>query len=150
MAWQYQREESSFDEIPEGRYRVLIENAEMAVSKKGNDMLVIKLAVSGTKSNLWNYITFLDDKPEITNRMLTQFFDSFGIEGGDFNLAGYVGRAGGVQVKHHDDGRAKVQYFLSEKQQESLPPYKGDIPGKMGSGAPQFVELDGDDGDLPF
>ena len=67
MAWQFKREESEFPEIPEGRYRVVIVGAEMAVSKNGNDMLVIKLAVSGTKSNLWNYITFLDDKPEITH-----------------------------------------------------------------------------------
>ena len=149
MAWQFQREESEFPEIPEGRYRVVITGAEMAISKKNNDMLVIKMAVSGTKSSLWNYITFLDDRPEITNRMLTQFFDSFGIDGGDFNLSGYIGKAGGVQVKHDDDGRAKVQYFLTKKQQESLPPFKGEIPSPQGGGMPQFAEL-GDDGELPF
>lgn len=141
MAWQFKREEVEFEELPEGRYRVMIVEAEMAVSKSGNDMLVIKLLVSGTKKNLWNYITFLDDRPEITNRMLTQFFDSFGIEDGDFNLAGYVGKLGGCQVKHDDQGRAKVQYFLSKKQQESLPAWEGEKPA--------FAPIE-DDEEIPF
>ena len=93
MAWQFKREETEFEELAEGRYRVAIVDAQMAVSKSGNDMLVIKLLVSGTRRNLWNYITFLDDRPEITNRMLTQFFDSFGIEDGNFNLNSYVGKS---------------------------------------------------------
>ena len=122
----------------------MIVDAEMAVSKSsGNDMLVIKLQVSGTQRNLWNYITFLDDRPEITNRMLTQFFDCFGIDDGDFNLRGYIGKVGGCQVKHDQEGRAKVQYFLSKKQQEALPPWKGDAPVK-------FAEVKEDAGDLPF
>lgn len=141
MAWQFKREESEFTELPEGRYRVGIVDAEMAVSSKGNDMLVIKLLVSGTNRNLWNYITFLDDRPEITNRMLTQFFDSFGIEDGNFNLSSYIGKIGGCQVKHDEDGRAKVHYFLNKKAQESLPPWKGEIA---------FKPVEDEDGDLPF
>ena len=142
MAWGFKREESQYQELPEGKYRVLIESAEMAISKRGNDMLVLKFAVSGSKSKLWNYITFLEDRPEITNRMLTQFFDSFGIDDGDFNLAGYVGRAGGVNVKHDDDGRAKISYFLSKAQQDKLPAWQGEMP--------QFTPLEDDDDDLPF
>lgn len=143
MAWQFKREEQKFDEIPEGRYRVVIVDAEMAVSKaSGNDMLVIKLAVNGYSSHLWNYIVFLDDRPEITNRMLTQFFDSFGIEDGNFNLVSYIGKAGGCTVKHDDQGRAKVGYFLSKRQQEELPAWKGEVP----SGALTPAE----EGDLPF
>ena len=145
MAWQFKREESEFEELAEGRYRVMIVDSEMAVSKSGNDMLVIKLQVSGTNRNLWNYITFLDDRPEITNRMLTQFFDSFGIEDGNFNLNSYLGKIGGCQVKHDQDGRARVQYFLSKKQQEALPPWKGDSPK-----SPKFEELPGGDEELPF
>ena len=83
MEWQFKREERQFDEIPEGTYRVRIASAEKAVSKtSGNDMLVIKLDVSGQKSHIWRYISFLPDKPEVTNRMLTELFDSFGIEEG--------------------------------------------------------------------
>ena len=143
MAWQFKREETEFEELAEGRYRVMVVDAEMAVSKSGNDMLVIKLQVSGTNRNLWNYITFLDDRPEITNRMLTQFFDSFGIEDGNFNLKSYLGKVGGCQVKHDQDGRARVQYFLNKKQQEALPPWKGE--------SPKFEELPaGGEEELPF
>jgi len=142
MAWQFKREEAEFEELAEGRYRVMIVDAEMAVSKSGNDMLVIKMQVSGTKRNLWNYITFLDDRPEITNRMLTQFFDSFGIDDGNFNLKSYLGKIGGCQVKHDQDGRARVQYFLNKKQQENLPPWQGE--------APKFEDLSADEEELPF
>lgn len=142
MAWQFKREETEFEELAEGRYRVMIVDAEMAVSKSGNDMLVIKMQVSGTKRNLWNYITFLDDRPEITNRMLTQFFDSFGIDDGNFNLKSYLGKIGGCQVKHDQDGRARVQYLLNKKQQDNLPPWKGE--------APKFEELPADEEELPF
>lgn len=122
--WEYKREEAQFQEIPEGTYRVRIESAEKAVSKNGNDMLVLKLAVSGYNSHLWNHITFLPDRPEITNRMLTQMFDSFAIEEGNFNLASYVGKAGAAVVKHDEQGRAKVSYFIDKKKQENLPPWK--------------------------
>ena len=142
MAWEFKREESrQFEELPEGKYRVMIESAEMAISKNGNDMLVLKFAVSGSNSRLWNYITFLEDRPEITNRMLTQFFDSFGIDDGDFNLRNYVGKVGGANVKHDEDGRARISYFLSKKQQEQLPPWQGE--------APKFTPVD-DDEELPF
>ena len=141
MAWQFKREESEFDELAEGRYRVMIVDSEMAVSKNGNDMLVIKMQVSGGNRFLWNYITFLDDRPEITNRMLTQFFDCFGIDDGNFNLKSYLGKVGGCQVKHDQDGRARVQYFLSKKQQEQLPPWEGQ--------APKFEEVPEDE-ELPF
>ena len=148
MAWQFKREEGEFSELAEGRYRVMIVDAEMAVSKQGNDMLVIKLLVSGTKRNLWNYIVFLEDRPEITNRMLTSFFDSFAIEDGNFDLRTYLGKVGGCQVKHEldPDGkpRAKVQYFLSKKQQESLPPWQGEIPNFTPVDATPVVD------DLPF
>lgn len=128
MAWQFKREEQKFEEIPEGKHRVAIESAEMAVSSNGNDMLVIKMRVSGSSSHLWNYITFLDDRPEITNRMLTQFFDSFGIDDGDFNLAGYVGKTGACMVKHDDQDRAKVSYFIAKNKQGDLPAWQGEIP----------------------
>lgn len=145
MAWQFKREESTFSEIPEGKYRVAIVSAEMAVSKSsGNDMLVIKMRVSGYNSHIWNYIVFLDDRPEITNRMLTQFFDSFGIEDGNFDLASYTGKIGGANIKHDEQGRAKVSYFLSKKQQESLPPWQGEIPKSA------LVEVEDEGEDLPF
>lgn len=140
MSWDFKREEKQFEELAEGRYRVMIVSAEMAVSSKGNDMLVLKMLVSGKNTYLWNYITFLDDRPEITNRMLTQFFDSFGISDGDFNLAGYVGKIGACQVKHDDEGRAKIQYFLTPSQAKALPPFDGKLP-EMPKEAPAEEDL---------
>lgn len=129
MEWQYKREERQFDEIPEGTYRVRIVSAEKAVSKtSGNDMLVIKMEVSGQKSHIWRYISFLPDRPEVTNRMLTEFFDSFGIEEGNFNLASYVGKAGAAVIKHDEQGRAKISYFIKKDKQDELPPWQGDSP----------------------
>lgn len=152
MAWQYKREESQFEAIPEGKYRALIDSAEKKVSKSGNDMLVIRLKVSGQTSSIWYYIPFLEDRPEITNRMLTQLFDSFEIEEGNFNLASYVGKAGGICVKHDDTGRAKISYLLSKKQQEELPPYVGDpVRPAPKVDANGFMEIpDVSDDDLPF
>lgn len=153
MAWEFKRVETQFEEIPEGRYRVLIETAEKAVSKRsGNDMLVLKFKVSGQTASLWYYIPFLEDRPEVTNRMLTQFFDSFGIEEGNFNLASYVGKAGAVNVKHDDTGRAKVNYLIRKNQQDVLPPYVGQgveplpMPDEDG-----FLKVqDGGDDGIPF
>lgn len=147
MAWEYKREESKqFEAIPEGKYRAIIDSAEKAISQNGNDMLVVKMKVSGQTSSIWYYIPFLEDRPEITNRMLTQLFDGFGIEEGNFNLASYTGKAGGICVKHDEQGRAKVSYLLSKKQQEELPPFAG-LENKQSDG---WVAVPNDDSDLPF
>jgi len=128
MAWNFKREEQQFDTIPVGDHRVIIDSAEKAVSKNGNDMLVIKLRVSGYNSLLWHYIVFMDDRPEITNGKLTQLFDSFDIADGDFNLSGWVGKAGAAHTKIDDQGYAKIAWFIHKDKQDKLPPWKGEIP----------------------
>ena len=134
MAWQFKHTEDDreFEPIPVGRYRVVIVEAEKAVSKSsGNDMLVIKMLVSGYKSHVWAYIPFLDDKPEVTNRILTQFFECFDIEEGNFDLNSYLGKAGGVAIKHDEyDGKttAKFHYFLWRREVDKLPPFVGEVP----------------------
>lgn len=137
MAWSYKREERKFDIVPEGDHRIRIKAADKAVSKKGNDMLTLQFTVSGSGLTLFHYITFLDDKPEITNRNLTQFFDAFpGIEDGDFNMANWIGKVGACHVKHEDyngNDQAKISYFLTGKRAEELPPWK-EPAGKYGSG----------------
>ena len=153
MAWEYKREETTFDEIPEGKYRVVIDSAEKAISQKGNDMLVIKMSVSGQSRSIWHYISFLNDRPEITNRMLTQLFDSFGIEEGNFNLSSYVGKAGAAQIKHDDNGRARISYLIAKNKQGDLPPFLGangkPVPTANKDG---FMELPDDleDDSIPF
>ena len=142
MAWSYRREEQQFEVVPVGKHRIRIRSAEKAVSQKGNDMLVLQFEVSGMPNILYHYIVFLDDRPEITNRMLTQFFDSFaGIEEGDFNMNNWIGKTGACVVKHDDQGYAKISYFIKASKQDDLPPWKnpgGDEPKE----APDGFKLD--------
>lgn len=142
MAWNFKRTEQQFESIPAGDHRVVIDSAEQAVSKNGNDMLVIKMRVSGYSSMLWNYIVFMDDKPEITNQKLTQLFDSFGIEDGNFNLASYTGKSGAAHVKIDENGYPKVAWFIHKDKQDNLPPWKGDMPKTAQNG---FAEVKPDD-----
>lgn len=134
MAWQFQRTKRQFEGVPAGDHRVIIDSVEKAVSRNGNDMLVMRLKVSGCSSMLWHYIVFMDDHPEITNQKLTEVFDSFGIEDGNFNLASWTGKAGAAHVKIDDQGYSKVSYFLKKNKADKLPPWKGDTP------APKPVE----------
>lgn len=126
MAWDYQRDESNgFEPIPEGKYRIRIKEAEKAVSKSGNDMLVLKFEVSGHKGLIFHYIVFMQDRPEITNRNLTKFFDSFaGIPEGDFDTSHWIGKVGAAEIKHEEyngNVNAKINYFISYDKQDTLP-----------------------------
>lgn len=130
MAWEYKREESNseFQVIPEGEYRIRIKSADKAVSKSGNDMLKLTFEVSGYNSLLFHYIVFMADRPEITNRMLTQFFDSFkDIPEGEFDTSKWIGKVGACKVKHEEyNGKqsAKIHYFINANKQGSLPAWK--------------------------
>lgn len=159
MAWEYKREEQKFQVLPEGTYRVRIADADKAVSQNGNDMLNIKLEVSGSNSLLFHHIVFLNDRPEITNRMLTQFFDSFkDIPEGDFNMANWIGKVGACTVKHQEykgETRASVGYFIAANKQGDLPPWKE--PSNSGGAKKPTVEVDADgfakmppSGEIPF
>lgn len=148
MEWKFERVEREFEVLPVGKYRIRIKDAEKAISKNsGNDMLIVTFEVSGSNQTLRHYIPFLADKPEVTNRMLTAFFDSFGIDG-DFNLHNWIGKVGGCQTKIDEfDGKesAKISYFLSKKQQESLPAWQyGERPKA------KLVPVDDGVEDLPF
>lgn len=146
--WQYKREEQTFEPIPEGAHRIRIKSADKAVSMNGNDMIAFQFEVSGYNSLLYHYIVFLDDKPEITNRNLTQFFDSFkDIPDGDFNMANWIGKVGACVVKHDDyNGQksAKVRYFLKADKQGELAPWKE--PNSDGGVFTPQIETE----DLPF
>lgn len=128
MAWNYQREETQFEVIPEGQYRIRIKSAEKAQSKSGNDMLALQFEVSGSNSILYHYIVFLSDRPEITNRMLTQFFDSFkDIPEGEFDTSKWIGKVGACKVKHDEyngNKTAKVSYFIKADKQGDLPAWE--------------------------
>lgn len=148
MNWNFQRVEQKFEQLAVGKYRLRIKNAEKAVSRNtSNDMLIVTFEVSGGKHTLMHYIPFLPDKPEITNRMLTQFFDSFGIDG-NFNLATWKGKVGGCQTKmeeYNGKERAKISYFLTKKQQEELPAWQENNQDKD-----KLTLTPVSDNDLPF
>ena len=151
--WQYKREEQSFEQVPVGKHRIRVLNADKAVSSKGNDMLALQFEVSGMNNILYHYIVFLNDRPEITNRMLTSFFDSFkDIKEGDFNMQNWIGKVGAckVNVDKNDPDRTKLSYFIPADKQGELPAWKepsasiGRAVADMGVGARLEEE------DIPF
>lgn len=148
--WNYQREESEFKPIPEGKHRIRIKSAEKEVSKSGNDMLALQFEVSGYNSLLYHYIVFMQDRPEITNRMLTQFFDSFkDIPDGEFDTSKWIGKVGACQIKHeeyNDKVTAQLHYFIKADKQKDLPPWK-EPENKESSATIRGIDVSGD---LPF
>lgn len=160
MAWSYERTESdrNYTLIPEGKHRIRIASADKAVSKNGNDMLTLKFDVSGYSSYIFHHIVFLDDRPEITNRMLTQFFDSFkDIPEGDFNMANWVGKVGAAKIKHEEyngNTNAKIHWFVKANKQDELPPWqepdRESSTTGSGDGETGFVTVTATDDDVPF
>lgn len=152
MAWDYKREERTFEtDITEGKHRIRIASAEKAVSKTGKDMLALQFEVAGCTSILYHYIVFLPDRPDITNRSLTQFFDSFkDIPDGEFDTKKWIGKVGACEVKHEEyngNETARVHYFIPADKQN-------DLPAWMSATAPAEIAPDEDvpwsDDDLPF
>ena len=157
MDWNFQREESNVGGvIPAGKYRVRIKNVEKKVSKNGNDMLSFQFDVSGQPQYLFYNLVFLKDRPEITNRNLTQLFDSFkDIKAGDFTLANWVGKVGACTIKHEEwngEEQARVGYFISAEKQGDIPAWqepKRKSDGTAQSGPTNFVPVD-DGMEIPF
>ena len=110
----YRREER--DRLAPGNYRVEIVSVEETESKAGNPMLVIGVRPNGSKITIKHYIV----KNEYFNRNMTDFFDSFNIDDGDFTLPTWVGAVGAAKLKEDDRGYLKVQYFISEDRAEKL------------------------------
>ena len=126
--WNYEETKSDFEseQIPNGDYRMIIRGAEKAMSKdtvNPKKMIKLKLGVSGYAKNIYHYIVFLPNNREITNRNLTNFFRSFGIEGGNFNLDSYLGKKGAGRVEIDSNGYEKVKYFLEGTMKDRLPAF---------------------------
>ena len=124
-------DENGFGLIPEGKYRVRIEQAEDKISSTGKDMIKLTLAVSGYNIRLWSYIVLDSSSPENikkTNRRLGFFWNSFNITPNNMDEATWIGRVGGVKIRHskdiNDNDRADVQYFLVRKEVDKLPAWQ--------------------------
>lgn len=155
--WNYQRDNTQFTPLAVGTYRIRIEKAEKAVANSGKDMLRLVFEVSGKKNKLFHNIVFLPDRPEITNRNLTQFFDSFsGIPDGDFNTAHWVGKVGACSVKHEEyngEIQARVNRFIPADKQASLPAWVEPENGsnaQMGATTPSVNVPGSIDEEVPF
>ena len=142
-------EETSFKPIPIGDHRMRISSAEEQISNSGNQMIKLVLEVSGYNSTIWHYIVFMPENQKLTNQKLGEFWNSFGIPQGNFNLQQWVGKVGAGKVKHEEyngESNAKVAYFFKKEKQDSLPAWQE--PSKA---APAFEEIPTpDDADLPF
>ena len=153
MAWNYQREETSFAPLPEGKYRIRVRAVEKAQSKQGNDMLVLQFDVSGSAKVLYYYLVFMPDRPEITNGKLTQFFDSFkDIKDGDFDILNWIGKVGACMIKHEEyngEKRERISYFIKADKQGDLPPWKEDASSPSVTAGTAFAPADSGY-DVPF
>ena len=109
--WSYKREERTFD-ITEGEHILTIKSAATSTSKAGNPVLKMQLTAEQGQS-IWYYITFLKDRPEITNANLTQLFDAFaGITEGDFDMRNWVGQKGKAIIKKDAQGYSTISRFI--------------------------------------
>ena len=133
-----------------GDYRVEITAVEETESKAGNPMIVVTVRPNGSNIKIKHYIV----KNQYFNRNMTDFFDSFNIEEGDFNFPTWVGAVGAAKLAEDDNGYLKVRWFISEDKAEKLPPWQGTMPERqtvttLGStGA--FVDVYPDESELPF
>lgn len=133
-----------------GDYRVEITAVEETESKAGNPMIVVTVRPNGSNINIKHYIV----KNQYFNRNMTDFFDSFNIDEGDFNFPTWVGAVGAAKLIEDENGYLKVRYFISESKAEKLPPWQGAMPERQtittigGTGA--FVDVYPDESELPF
>lgn len=152
MAWSYTRNESAGfrTAIAEGNHRIRIKSADKAVSKTGNDMITLQFDVSGSNETIFHHIVFLQDRPEITNRNLTRFFDAFkDISDGEFDMTKWIGKVGAAAIKHDEyngNVNAKIDYFIAADKQDSLPAWIE--PNAVNSDDDGFPIID--EKDLPF
>jgi hypothetical protein len=132
-----------------GKRRCVVIDVEETESKTSHlPMFVITVTPNGSKAKVKNYIV----KNEHFNRNMTGFFDSFGIERGNFNTLEWINAVGAGEFDTDENGYLKVKWFISPKQAEKLPPWDGPMPERqtvteIGN---DFAELPDDDGTLPF
>lgn len=160
MNWNYESEdykENTFKVLPEGDYRVRIEDVEDQTFKSGNEGLKITMSVSGSNTTLWYYLVFLTHNKEFTNQKIGELLDSFAIDKSDFgNLQVWRGKVGAAKIVHEEYNgytNPKIKYLIKRKDQDNLLAWEE--PNKFAekkdeptSNITEFVDFNSDD--LPF
>lgn len=145
---------------PVGIYDVEIIDCIDRISKAGNPMIEIKMAIKGGKHDgtwLWEYIV------ESASWKLEQFWGSIGYtcpeDGDDIDASDFIGREGRIELKHErrQNGQlgVKVKKWLAEDE-EATPKKKGNQHWakkraiEKNTPAPEPAEDDLDEGEVPF
>ena len=131
---------------PPGRYNASIESASETYSKAGNTMIKVVFSLSGKNTKIFHY--FVDN--EYIQRKLDQFYNSFNIQPGNFDLQSWLGKTGDIQVVHEEQNgfkNARVHYFYLRKAKPETLSYS-DESGTTYDDTPEtFVATDDD---VPF
>ena len=109
---------SGFELPPPGRYKAYVEEAEHTYSKAGNKMIKMVFSLDGYGTKVYHYI--LDN--DYAQRNLDQFYNSFAIKPGNFDLSSWTGKSGEVQIKHEESNgyaNARIHYFHLRKGQDT-------------------------------
>ena len=129
----YQPMEYVSKRLEEGTYEGTIVGAKYDV-KGGYDVLIVDVKVPNGDGKYPNSITFFDSSSKSQedadkfNAQMTGFFDAFGIQRGNFQIASWMGKKGKVDVKypkndptHNYPPKMYVHYEKKEKKQENAP-----------------------------
>ncbi len=134
----YKREEAS--RLESGDYRVEIVDVEETTSKSsGNPMIVVTIKPNGSNIKIKHYIV----KNDYFNRNMTELFDSFNIDEGDFEFAGWIGAVGAAKLKEDGNGYLKVAWFINRDKADKLPEWIGEMPERQS--VTEFKEVETDD-----
>jgi len=131
---------------PPGRYTVSIEEASNTYSKAGNTMIKVVFLLNGKNTKIFHY--FVDN--EYIQRKLDQFYNSFGIQPGNFELQSWLGKTGDVQIVHEEQNNyknARIQYFHLRDTPLSAALSCSDDYGAPGDTSETFTATDED---VPF
>lgn len=121
----YEREETA--RLEAGCYRVEIVDVEETKSRAGNPMIVVTIKPNGSNIKIKHYIV----KNKYFNRNMTDFFDSFNIDEGDFKFVGWIGAVGAAKLKEGESGYLKVAWFIRKDKAETLPAWVGEMPERQ-------------------
>ena len=114
--------------LPEGNYRVRINQASLSEDEDGNIRLEVVFDLSGKIRKLWYGIIISLDDHEAVSDKLNNLFQSFGISSSEEeNFDSWVGKMGAVRVKPANYcGKVvdRVVFCLSKGYQKRLPAWK--------------------------